>query len=249
MEIIKDENHRVLAYLVEVEGQGYHPTADEINHYAISPSPTTAPYEYPSVKDWLDDVTYNSGSDQQESAAEWLLRIDLAEERDGKLFTTELGRALLAAANQRELEQAASATVALVLRQDDDFAIAMVMARIAEAGEAALVDPYRILTGPSNEKSRLGAISSALAVLNPATIRIPAVRVTDVFHDRYLIPTKGPVWMLGTSLNGIGRKTSMMVQVSDEPAGQAIRSGFDEAWGSATDITAAVGSGALRHRK
>ena len=53
-------------------------------------------------------------------------------------------------------------------------------------------------------------------------------------HDRYLIPVDGPVDMLGTSLNGVGKRPSALVEVhtgSDE-----IRRLHEDLWAAARPL-------------
>jgi hypothetical protein len=255
MEIVSEHSHRVLAFLVAVEDQAYHPTATEINAYAKGPdrwtkvsSPLTSGL---TVERLFGDLFRETV--ETETAADWLIRLNLAVVQEKRIHATQLGRALLAAADEREQRLEASPTIAIVLKQDDEFALATVMAKIAEVGPAALIDPFvrmedfiklvqhasvrRIITGPDKGDGRLKALSAGRAVLSAQDGgEAGEIRVTSAFHDRYVLPEKGPIWMIGTSLNGIGKRTSTMVQVADNPAGRAIRDAFEEEWGKAQDV-------------
>jgi hypothetical protein len=253
MEIVSEHSHRVLAFLVGVEDQGYQPTAAEVDAWAEGPDRWTKT-SYP----FLSGVTYDQlfrgilGRTETESASSWLVRLKLATSLDKRLSATALGRALLAAADEREQALESSPMIAVVLKQDDSFALATVMAKIAEVGPAALIDPYigaeqyfglvrhtsvkRIITADRGG-DRLKALSAGRAYLGQAG-DVAEIRVTNVFHDRYVIPEKGPIWMLGTSLNGVGKRTSMMVQVAENPGGRAIREAFNEEWNKAKDVSA-----------
>lgn len=258
MRLISDTDHRVLAYLVALEGQAYHPMPDEVNAYAKNAdrvTTTTMPAFELAFANILPAAW--RGTTHTETAVQWLVRLKLAQEQNGGLYSTRLGRALLAAANEQEAMLESSPTIAIVLKQDDDFALAMVMAKIAEVGSGSLVDPFlhiegfvqvaqntkitRIITGPDAGAGRLRALSAGRAALDGIVDVVPEIRVADVFHDRYLIPDAGPIWMLGTSLNGVGKKTSAMVQVADEPGGRAIRATFQEEWAKARAIADFLG--------
>lgn len=256
MEIINESSHRILAYLIGLEGQAYHPTADELNAYARSSDQLTTVSIPAFVAQYANLIPdYLRQTTETETAGQWVLRLKLAAMQDKRFHSTHLGRALLAAVDERELVLESSPMIAIVLKQDDDFALATVMAKIAEVGAAVLIDPYlrmdgfiqlaqhtavtRIITGPDKKDGRLQALSAGLAAVGQIGT-VPEIRVAEVFHDRYVIPDASPIWMLGTSLNGVGNKTSTMVQVADNPAGLAIRGAFQEAWAKATPIAAFV---------
>ncbi|MGD0862761.1 MAG: hypothetical protein ABSA21_08350 [Candidatus Limnocylindrales bacterium] len=257
MEIISEHSHRVLAFLIAVEDQGYHPTVAEIDTWDKGPDPWTR-VSSPFLSGLTNELLFGGlfrQTVESESASSWLVRVKLAELRGERLRATTLGRALLAAANERRQTLESSPAIAVVLKQDDEFALATVMAKIAEAGPAALIDPYlgaeeyfglvrhtsvkRIITGDKNG-DRLKALSAGRAYLGQNGGEAAEIRVTNAFHDRYVIPEKGSIWMLGTSLNGVGKRTSMMVQVPDNPGGRAIRDAFEEEWGKAKSVADCV---------
>ncbi len=51
-----------------------------------------------------------------------------------------------------------------------------------------------------------------------------------------MIPHAGPVWLLGTSLTGIGKRLALMVQVEDEAVSSDIRKRFEEEWSQAQPV-------------
>jgi hypothetical protein len=259
MEIISQYSHRVLAFLVGVEDQGHCPTAPEVDAWAKGPDPWTKT-SHPFLQGLDPDQLFGglfSRTVETESASSWLVRVKLAKRIDSRLSATALGRALLAAANEREQALESSPTIAVVLKQDDEFALATVMAKIADVGPAALIDPYlgaeqyfglvrhtsvkRIITADKGG-DRVKALSAGRAYLGQAGEAVE-IRLTNAFHDRYVIPEKGLIWMLGTSLNGVGKRTSMMVQIADSPGGRAIREAFNQEWSRAKDISMLAATG------
>lgn len=254
MKLINETSHRILAYLVALEGQTYHPTPEEIDAYARGADQARKVISgFQAVFTSIVSATLRE-TVETETAAQWLVRLKLAQAQDNRFRSTSLGRALLAAANEQEAMLEASPPLAIVLKQDDEFALATVMAKIAEIGPGSLVDPYlrmegfvqlaqharitRIITGPKTADGRLQALSAGRAALEDVDVIevLPEIRVVDVFHDRYLIPDIGPIWMFGTSLNGVGKRASAMVQVAEEPGGRAIRAAVQDEWARADSL-------------
>jgi hypothetical protein len=62
--------------------------------------------------------------------------------------------------------------------------------------------------------------------------------VNDDFHDRFVIPDSGPVRQIGTSLNGVSKRLSVMVTMEDDAAAAAIKAAFEASWATATPIEA-----------
>lgn len=147
---------------------------------------------------------------------------------------------MLAHFEQESLEEI---PVGVVLDQGDELATARVIQQIADIGPCAVVDRYfsmesllpilystkveAVLMG-SDAGAKLSGVETALRGLSVE--RPFEVRKSDVFHDRFVIPPSGPVWALGTSLTGLGRRLSIMVRIDDERMTGAIRAEFREAW-------------------
>ena len=186
-----------------------------------------------------------------ETVNEWLTRLGWLRIVDGRILITQLGEAVLAHLEQTDVE--VEIPVALTLRRDDELARARVFAKIAELGPAALVDPYfsmegllqvvqstrvdRVLTS-GKSASKVAGLEVALAGLSDE--RTVEVRKSDAFHDRLVLSDQGPVWMLGTSLTGVGKHLSIMVEIGDGASRGALRSAFDEAW-QAAELVGQVG--------
>lgn len=157
---------------------------------------------------------------------------------------TPLGDAILAHLEAESFEHEVPFDV--VLDKGDELASGRVIEEISQLGPCAVVDPYfsidsllqvvqstevaRILTGTVDEKKLAGLNSAVPRVEVERTFE---VRKSDAFHDRFVIPDAGPIWMLGTSFTGLGKRLSVMVQVRDDAAARAIRAAFEEAWKNA----------------
>lgn len=169
-----------------------------------------------------------------ETAIEWLARLRWLRVEDAHVRTTALGDAVLRHLEQASLEE--EIPVSVLLDQGDELAEARVMAQIAELGPCAVVDRFfsytsllpivyhtqveQVLTGTGDQ----GKLTGLKVALRDLSIDRPfAIRKSDVFHDRFLIPHTGPVWLLGTSLTGLGRRLSVMVRMDDETMSNAIR--------------------------
>ena len=127
-----------------------------------------------------------------------------------------------------------------------------VISHIATLGACAIVDRYfsiesllhvahstdaeAVLVG-SQDKSKLAGLETTLPKLR--LDRRFEIRKTDVFHDRFVIPSSGPVWLLGTSLSGLGRRLSIMVELTDEALSGAVRDEFQLAWDAADPVVPA----------
>lgn len=192
------------------------------------------------------EVTVDQGT-PGEGVVEWLTRLKWITEIDGRLRITQLGEAVVS--HLEAAEQHDSGPVSIKLDRGDDFALARVIGQIADVGESLLVDPYfsfenlvhlfeatqvrGVLTG-TQDKKKLASLQVALAGL--PLERDFEIRKSDVFHDRFVVPLAGPVWMLGTSLNGIGNRFSVMVQIDDPVLASSIRSEVEKAWEAAETV-------------
>lgn len=182
-----------------------------------------------------------------ESVVAWLERLHWIDVSDRRIRTTGLGDAMY-----RHLERASGeedVPIGVVLDQGDELATARVVQQLAGLGRCSLVDSYfsieslqqivestevdAVLMG-TRDKSKLAGIETALA-----TVPFPRsfeVRKSDVFHDRFVIPESGPIWLLGTSLTGLAKRLSVMVQLDDAIVAGSIRSQFSAAWDTAVVV-------------
>ena len=119
-----------------------------------------------------------------------------------------------------------------VLEPGDSDAFERFARIVAELGPATLCDPYfkassiswvlrstqinRVLLTKSGARRERVPIAARLAG-GDADGKLE-VRVTDAddAHDRALVAASGDVWLLGTSLNGVGRHLSALVRPDPE---------------------------------
>src|SRR3954447_8245416 len=88
----------------------------------------------------------------------------------------------------------------------------------------------RVLTG-SGDKGKAAGLTTLLKGMEME--RPFEIRKTDSFHDRFVLPNSGPVWMLGTSMTGLGRRLALMVEIEDETVSAMLRERFEQAWEAA----------------
>ncbi len=203
------------------------------------------------VREQTFDAIPGSPGEQPEPIAEWLSRLGWLKVTQERIGITKLGRAVLAHLEQESLED--EIPIGIVLNQGDDLAEARVIAHIAGLGSCAVIDRYfsmesllhvaysteveMVLVG-TDDKSKLAGLEASLPRLKFE--RSFEIRKSDVFHDRFVIPTNGPVWLLGTSLSGLGRRLSVMVELTDEAMSDAIRHEFTHAWEAAEPVVPAA---------
>lgn len=189
-----------------------------------------------------------------EPVVEWLGRLGWLITDSGRVRITELGEAMLAHFEQETLEE--EVPVGVVLDQGDQLASARVMQQIAEVGPCAVVDPYfsmdsllhvlqltevhSVLTGTGDQGKLAGL---AVALRSVSSDRPFEIRKSATFHDRLVIPDQGPLWLLGTSLTGFGKRLSLMVRLDDEEMGGALRRLFEQTWHSAELVTPQLEAG------
>jgi hypothetical protein len=89
----------------------------------------------------------------------------------------------------------------------------------------------RLLTG-SRPKSSFTMLLDALKTKRPPT----EARATAQFHDRFLVLDEGEVWQIGTSLNGLGKATSMLTRVTENAQKDQLINQFQSAWLAGTPL-------------
>lgn len=200
-------------------------------------------------------TTYRKKVREAESPTEHLVRLKWLEEAAGTaddepgLKLTDLGWALL---RDREREGPADEDLTVVvLAKDDPIAYALLMKALSGAGAGMLIDPYlevdilhQILVTTSltrllvrvptnkNQKANLAAIETYLDSGRLYRTDIE-VRMSSELHDRYVLSEDdGEVLMLGTSLNGVSKKNTVLISMP-EPAGKATRKAYEKIWDTA----------------
>lgn len=169
----------------------------------------------------------------------WLETVTMSG-RSG-LRLTELGRALLHDHGKDAVTQPDVSVV--VLESNDPLAYPLLVGQLAEAGEGLLVDPYlkldnlhrivtstrltRLLVTSKRNDPEIAAMRTYLD--SPSLARHVEVRSSTELHDRYLLSDDGVVLTLGTSLNGVGRTTTVLMPIPTE-ALATVRETYERIW-------------------
>lgn len=176
----------------------------------------------------------------------WLERVDERGKDRVGLRLTDLGHALY---SDVEINDATEEDLSVVvLGKDDPLAYPMLIGHLAGVGPGLLVDPYLKLDGlhalvvstqltrvlVSAQPSNVGVLAAMQVHLDSTSLsRNIEVRASKELHDRVVIGDEGDVYTLGSSLNGVGRKTTVFTPMPDSAA-QALEDEYEELWEAAT---------------
>lgn len=170
--------------------------------------------------------------------------------RGDEVRMTELGDSLLAAAERDEPQYGDVDLV--VLDRDDPLAYPKLVARLHDVGEGLLVDPYLEVSAlhtllTSTRLARVlvldnGRNGSKLAALTTllASTRLPRkieVRSSPDLHDRVIVSAEGEVLTIGSSINGLHKHTTALVQVP-APGAATMKNYYERLWSAATPLGA-----------
>lgn len=161
------------------------------------------------------------------------------------LRLTELGRALL---RDHVMDGVTQPDVSVVvLESNDPLAYPLLVGQLAEAGEGLLVDPYlkldslhrivvstrltRLLVTGRRNDTEIAAMQTYLD--SPSLSRHIEMRASTELHDRILVTDDETVLTLGTSLNGVGRTTTVLTPMPPT-AGDVLRAKYAEIWENAS---------------
>ncbi|GAB2684611.1 hypothetical protein GCM10027070_25550 [Barrientosiimonas humi] len=176
------------------------------------------------------------------------LKCDWLVNRGGKLALTPTGRALLKG-SEKLLNQIDSSEV-VVLDATDPLAYTKLIGTLASYGHGMLVDPYlgledldRIVQGTSLERIVVSSAKSQQKVRAMAAAylsdldnnRAVELRQSSDVHDRVVVTDDSKVFTLGTSLNGIGKKTTILSPVP-EPAATSLAKHYACLWQNADPV-------------
>ncbi|KFI64221.1 hypothetical protein [Bifidobacterium cuniculi] len=195
----------------------------------------------------LMDVVFSSShlSSSTDSATDYLSGAGLIEIEDGKIQITSFGRALVEDANHVEDDS----DVAVTFKKDDPYAYQKLWQTLSAPNMLYLIDPYfkadylgfiittsiqRILVANSvhgNGRKELISLELALGGLEAQGRDMVEVRSTDAanLHDRYVIGKDGATYMIGRSINGIGRSTTIFLPLP-LLASKAIKDEMEQLW-------------------
>jgi hypothetical protein len=242
------EGRRGLAYVRAVSERGYSLSKSEFDAYVEKPE-RVLPKLYPAISKLVDDAVsqiVGMRVSEGENVRQWLVRVRWLEEKADSVRLTSLGKAVLEAAEGEERQGEPATEV--VLLPTDELAYSRVLGAIAGMGASALIDPYldvdalrdvvnftgvtRILVG--TDPARCAGVGVALRALGCES-KVEA-RSSGEFHDRFVIGDDSGVAMLGTSLNGVGKRVTVMVRLSEAVAIAAVKEAFRKAWDGSTPL-------------
>lgn len=201
---------------------------------------------------------------EPETVVEYLQRMKWLEPCAGSngVRVTELGRALLHALRDDELAapvEREGAAAAVVLRPDDPFVYVELTRALAAAGAGLLADPYfkadtlewlvnatgivRLLVGSlrTEQQRNVEYLRLTLAAMaNTSGVDRLEVRASSAatFHDRVLVNGNGAVQMLGTSVTGVSRHLTTIVELPGVAA-PVVREHVEELWRDAAPVNPA----------
>lgn len=241
MEVVTEEQHRVLSFVATANAGGYEPTAQEIEAWLSHPRPRDR---------WntLGSATRLAmlGFGGSESSVEHLSTLGWLTAWIDRYSLTKLGAALLRGAEQAD----AGDVQVVVLGREDPLAYPTLIGHLAEAGDALLVDPYLDVNGAAdlishtqikrvlvNDASGTRGKRAALATLLSTELGQDfEVRSAPSLHDRFVISDDGGVWTVGASLNGVGRRATTVVTPLPSAAAEAVAAEMQEAWDNAQPL-------------
>lgn len=246
MKIATDGQHRALAFIDACNGSGYSPERSEVDSWLREPQPPSRVLAAISMM-----VTASLGDFfGRGDTLDHLIELGWITESPG-LRLTELGRALLAAAERAESGEGEAGIV--VLDREDPFAYARLIGHLAKAKQGLLVDPYfridqlmtvlngttiaRVLISKQHGRSKEDRSALAVALDSPSLPRQIAIRATSdpALHDRLIVGEDGEVWTLGASLNSVATTSTVIVPVPQAGA-DALRQQAEKLWDDAKEV-------------
>jgi len=234
MSLVDDRTQRVLRYIEGLRSEGYELTFSELTKFAEDP------YRGSDLN--LVRAFTEIG---RQSVPEFLLAKGWIRTRGRKRVVelTKLGKAVLSMIESQKDSPVPEA--AIVLGITEPLSYTRLIVKIAECGECMVADPYfrfenlpdllehtscsRVLTSSKIKKRGISGLMLGLRELSEKG-RV-CVKVCDApeFHDRFVIPTEGPVYMVGVSINKIKEKFSVLVPLSS-PLADIVRKQYEEFW-------------------
>ncbi|WIV44708.1 MULTISPECIES: hypothetical protein [Glutamicibacter] len=261
MEIVNPHTHRVLAYIAALNRQGVPISLKAINEFGKYPdlkSKKTGSISSFDLRDLTLSFTEVRTTRPAEVYTQYFERLGwITYTSNDDVRLTNLGRGILKSLDSPVLDPTNTGLVEVVLDPENLFAYATALNVIASVDDALLVDAFlriqelqdisgfdnvdRILVRDSISSNDSMTLSVALGALHAAG-RAMQIRKAPGLHDRYVIPPEGNVVMLGTSLNGVGKKISTVTHLGGEPS-QVLRSHYQTVWERAEPIAPAYPSG------
>ncbi|MHB8448909.1 MAG: hypothetical protein ACYDAQ_00315 [Mycobacteriales bacterium] len=263
-DLLPQHAYRALLYVERLNAVGFFPAPDTVEGLSRSDGPRGAVYSSPLFGGISSMIAMlgNRGEliHEAEPVVDWLTRMKwVTGNPGGGLRLTDLGAALLAGLREAPPRYRGGSesdeTAAVILHPDDPFVYPTLTRTIAAAGEALLIDPYfksdmlswlhdatqvtrLMMSSEGSQEKEVQLVAMTLhAMRETANIGRVQVRATKSreLHDRLIIPDKGDVLFLGTSITGIGQHLSTIVPMPSV-AGNALRAEYEQLWEQAVAV-------------
>lgn len=266
VEILVVFQHRLLAFVHACNGEGYQPTVEESSAWLSTPRPREEMtlWGRPILGiESMPGFELLEGAEpvvpQREKPIDHALRLGWLESQNAagaqRLRLTSLGTALLRHAENSSRTEPELAVV--VLGREDPLAYPLLIGRLAGIGDGLLVDPFLgveqlheliqstqisrfLVSSKRSAKDKRAAMATYLR--SGALPRTVDVRVGDGLHDRVVLADRES-FTLGTSLNGVGRTTTVLTPLP-RAAADALRAEMDGLWRAATQLVKGEGTAA-----
>lgn len=247
MKIITDGQHRALAFIEACNGSGYSPSKSEVDLWLKEPVPASV---WTTISFRLSTALLAPLLQSRGDTLDHLVALTWITGGPG-LRVTELGRALLAAADRAAADEGEA--VVVILDREDPFSYARLIGHLAKAKDGLLVDPYfridqlmtilnstsiaRVLISKQHKRSQEDRAALAVALDSPSLPRSIEIRATSDpgLHDRLIVGEDGEVWTLGASLNSVATTSTVIVPVPQVGA-DALRQQAEKLWGDAEPV-------------
>lgn len=223
MDVLTETQHRALAFVAAANSGGYAPTPAELENWLKRATPRRRGGIIGSgFADLVGLDAANMLYGPAESHANHMESLGwIRETRDGGAKLTNLGRALLQAADMEEESQGQ----VVILDNEGPLAYVSLISELSGIGDGLLIDPYLELEHLLDLEQHTSITRTLISDKHSKTQRGVQIKVfqekrrdmgIDVraiggLHDRIVLAEDGRVWTLGMSLNGVSRQKSFTV--------------------------------------
>jgi hypothetical protein len=260
-ELVPRHVQRALTYLRLLNGQGIDPSREDIDRFACNSAPRGSRRVF-SAAALVDPDEPALATEPAEPVTDYMLIVGWAEASNDHVHLTMLGHAVLrgldldaplgASADRNDV------VTDVTLEPTDALALVRLTRVMASAGAGLLADPYfkaeqvqlitettslrRILVSSKTVEKSAKRAESEQALIALALRTVPGasdleVRSTDSreFHDRCVLAADGRVYLIGSSVNGIGKHLTAVITAPGDVA-QFYRTKYEGFWAAASPI-------------
>lgn len=249
VELLHERARLVLEYVATLQRQGHRPTVAEVDAYAAQPHRKGPKRQSvaSSIGAMMEAALAGPIIDSGETYLEYMQRLRWAKVSQDLVSLTPLALAMLRDLNSPKMDPEALSHVEVTVDPADKMSFARLLNQFNNLGPGLLVDPYLRLeqfleVADATPVTRVLTSSRAFGTeaqrrlyqraLSAADGKI-LVRHIDKLHDRHYIPETGNIWMLGVSLNGVGKNVSVLTQLGEESS-RVLREAYEGYWQDAS---------------